>query len=402
MEIDLMGQYYTSINSSKQSGVFALIVHLREPINYEILQLATNDLMRRLPFLNGRIRKGFFHYNFEKLNTFAPVHPESSEPLFSDYYNYGSRHMIRVTYGKRHFTIKTTHSICDGRGLSKFTSALIVRYYELLGIMINKGEIIDCNDKFDPEEAEDGVNKYMSNPPKVIPEKEERNKLVYRIESSENKSDHILTECFDAKMIKNQAKKYHLSISQYILTLIFQTIAEKREKENDDGLISGSVQIDCRGFFPSKTFRSFVTAKNIIMPETQNFTDMAVQIRKQFNDINKEYIHANLYNQRKLYQMGRYIPRFIKVHIMRMVSRMEASNSTTGLSNLGLIKLPSEIENRIDRIEFPIAIEQGFSNFFSCATIGNTLTLTATFRDEAREVVENVMRAMKNQFNQES
>lgn len=397
MEIDLMGQYYTSINNNKQSGVFALIVHLKESVDPEILQFATNDLMRRLPFLNGRVKKGFFHYNFEKLKTFAPVQPESSEPLFSDYYNYGNRHMIRVTYGSHHFTIKTTHSICDGRGLSKFTSALIVRYYELLGIKVNKGEIIDCNDDFDPEEAEDAVNKYMSNPPKLTPEKEETNKLVYKIEASENMSEHILTECFDAKEIKMRAKKYNLSISEYIMALIFRTMAEQRDKENEGGMISGSVQIDCRRFFPSKTFRSFVTAKNITMPETPNFTEMAAHINKQFKAIDKEYIHANLYNQRKLYQMGRYIPRFIKVHIMRMVSKMEASNSTTGLSNLGMIKLPSEIENRIKYIEFPIAIEQGFSNFFSCATVGNTLTLTATFRDVGREAVENVMRAMKSE-----
>lgn len=165
MEIDVIGQYYTSINNSKQPGVFALSVYLKEEINPKILQQAANDLIHRLPFLNGRVKKSFFDYQYEFLRTLAKIEPDDQEPLFCDYYNKGDRHMIKIVYGRQHFTVKTTHSICDGRGLLRFTTSLIVRYFELLGLNADKGGVIDCNGKFATEEAEDASKRFMTEPP---------------------------------------------------------------------------------------------------------------------------------------------------------------------------------------------------------------------------------------------
>ena len=81
MEIDVIGQYYTSINNSRQSGVFALSVHLKEPVNPQILQQASDDMMHRLPFMNGRVKRSFFHYEYEILETLAKVEPDGNEPL---------------------------------------------------------------------------------------------------------------------------------------------------------------------------------------------------------------------------------------------------------------------------------------------------------------------------------
>ena len=63
MEIDVIRQYYTSINNSKELGVFALSVYLKEEVNPKILQQAANDLTHRLPFLNGRLKNGLFIMN---------------------------------------------------------------------------------------------------------------------------------------------------------------------------------------------------------------------------------------------------------------------------------------------------------------------------------------------------
>ncbi|GCF94649.1 hypothetical protein NRIC_25400 [Enterococcus florum] len=126
--------------------------------------------------------------------------------------------MIRITYDQTHFTVKTTHSICNGMGLTTFTKALIVRYYELLGLSVSKGDIIVCADRPDPEESEDATKIYMSTPPNIIRKEMTMKETVYQIGISKTSSDHILTECFAANKIKIAAKKNHLSFSQYILT----------------------------------------------------------------------------------------------------------------------------------------------------------------------------------------
>lgn len=396
MEIDVIGQYYTSINNGKQPGVFALSVYLKETVNPKILQQASDDLMRRLTFVNGRLKYGFFHYKYEVLKILAKVEPDSNEPLFCDYYNKGSRHMIKIVYGQQHFTVKATHSICDGRGLSKITSALIVHYFELLGVDVDKDDIIDCKGKFKLEEAEDAPKRFITEPPKINRKKTPSKSEIYRIKYSKTSTQQVLSKSFDVGKIKAAAKAFDVTISQFILSHIFRIIAKKRDAEGEKGQITGNVQIDCRNFFPSKTLRSFVVDTTIIMPQNRDFSEMTRQIKNQFNEITKDCVQGKLYEYQKMYQGARYIPRVIKTLFMKRITRLEGARVTTGISNLGLIKLPTEIEYRIERLEFPIAIEQEFSNFFSCVTIGNTLTLTATFQEEGRGIVEEVMKTMED------
>ena len=396
MTLDIVGQYYSSINTSKQPGVFALSVYLKEPVQVQILQQAANDLMQRLPFMNGRLGYGFFDYKYKILGTFQAVVPYDNEPLFTDYYNKGSRHMIRVLYGKNHFTVKTTHSICDGRGLSKFTKALIVRYFELLGVDIkDKGDIIDCNETPKAEESEDATKRFMTNPPEGYQKKTPKKENAYHIKFSKSSPQNIISKNFDADKIKEAAKTVDATITEYILAHIFYALAKRRDTAGEKGIITGTIPIDCRSFFPSETLRSFVASAEITMPENTDFPQMIKLIKAEFKKITKYSVHEQLYEHQKMYNDIRFVPRIIKNLLMRMITKWEAAEISTGISNLGLIQLPEEIENHIEHIEFPIALEQDFSNFFSCVTIGNTLTLTATFREEGRDFVNEVMNRLR-------
>ena len=397
MTLDLIGQYYSSINTSKQTGVFALSIYLREPVQVETLQQATNDLMQRLPFMNGRLKYGFFNYKYEILDTFATLQPYDNEPLFGDYYNKESRHMIRVFYGKTHFTVKTTHSICDGRALSKFTKALILRYFELLGLDIkDKAGIIDCNENPDPEEPEDATKRFMSKCPEGYQKKTTPRKNVYRIKFSKSSPQNILNKKFKADKMKEAARTYDATITEYILAHIFYVLAKKRDTAKEKGQIIGTIPIDCRSFFSSKTLRSFVGSIEVTMPEGTDFPQMLEHIKSEFKEITKYSVHQQLYEYQKSYHYARFVPRIIKALYMKIMTKWEATEISTGISNLGLIKLPEEIESHIDYMEFPIAPEQDISNFFSCVTIANTLTLTATFREEGRDFVNEVMSRLES------
>ena len=413
MELDVVGQYYSSINTSKQSGVFALVVVLGESVQPQVLQQAADDLMKRLPFMNGRLKYGFFHYKYEILKDFAKIVSDNEEHLFSDYYNKGSRHMIRIVYGEKHFTVKTTHSICDGRGLSKFTKALIVRYFELLGVKVDKEDIIDCNGKFEAEEAEDALRRFVNylpgkkmekllkNERKKPAEKEEekshKKKKIYQTKYSKSSPRQILTKSFGADEIKRAAKEYGITVSEYILAHIFCAVAKERDMAGERGQIIGDVPIDCRSFFPSKTLRSFVTSVDIVMPEEKDFAVMVKGMKEQFEGITKESVYEQLYEYQKMYHRVRFVPRVIKALYMRIITCAEATEASTGLSNLGVMKLPAEIESRIERMEFPIALEKDFPLFFSSVTVGNTLTLTAGFREEGRGIAREVMRSLEKE-----
>ena len=151
IELDLLGQFFSAIVDIKQPGGFSITTHLKEPVIPETLQQAVNDLMRRLPFLCSRLQRGFFWYHQEVLSDPPQIIAENNLPVFSDYYNYGRGHVLRILYGEKYFKVETLHSICDGRGLQNIACALLFRYFELLGVNVNKGEIVDCADSFHPE-----------------------------------------------------------------------------------------------------------------------------------------------------------------------------------------------------------------------------------------------------------
>ena len=399
MELDLIGQYYASIINHKQSGVFALCVHLTERLNPQVLQQAANDLMCRLPFLNGRLRRGFFHYKFEILKAPPEIRPAGNGPLFCDYYNSGSRHMINIIYGERDFTVRTTHSICDGRGLSKITAALLVRYFELLGVtMADRGDIIDCAMPFQAEEAENAYERFVEKRPAKLAKKREAagEAGVYHPKYAKSASQQVLTKLFDGGKLKVQSKAHGVTITEYILAKIFEGVRQEREAAGEKKPISAMIPVDCRSFFPSKTLRSFVSSANITMPETKDFSDMLQEIAVQFREISQECMQADINELQNMYHSARYVPRVLKAWFMRLIARSESAGQTTGFSNLGRIQLPREIESRVARFEFSISLEHDTPYFFSCVTVGNALAFTASFREEGRKVVEAVMEGLED------
>lgn len=394
IELDFLGQFYASIINSEQPGVFSISAYLKTSINPAVLQQAVNDLMKRLPFLNGRLRDGFFWYEHEVLEKPPEIVPiKKSSPSFSDYYNSGEGHVIRVLYGESHFTVEAIHSICDGRGLSKIVSALLVRYFELLGEEIDKANIIDCLGTLHLEEVEDAFLRYANLAPKFHSKKkkESLNIKAYRPVYSKHAKQQVITQKYDTKRLKKVAKDHNLSITGYILACIFKAIAEKRPANESKKPITASMPIDCRSYLPSKTLRSFVSNTTIIMPETTNLIEMSKGIKSQLEAIDKDFIHQDIKEKQRLYNKTRYIPRAFKKLLMKWMERSEANGNTTGLSNLGVVKLPEEIENLVDRLEFAISLEQETPYYFSCVTMGDTLTLTATFKDVGYDVIKTVM-----------
>ena len=396
VELDLVGQFYASIISREQSCVFAVSAYLKEHVQPIVLQQAVNDLMRRLPFLNGRLKRGFFHYKYEFLAEPPQVKPSSEEPLFCDFFSRGSGHMISVSYGERHFTVQTTHVACDGRSLAKLASALLVRYFKILGVESGKNDVINCTEFFRAEEAENAYERYVKRP---VQSDAKPAIKAYRYKSSKSAKHHVLTQVFDAGKLKEVSRSHNATITEFILMQIFRSIAKERDAKKDKRPITALIPIDCRSFLPSKTLRSFVSGVTITMPETNDASQSIQQIKLQLSEkINKDAVLKDISEIQNMYHSARYVPRILKKVFMKIFARSEASNNTTGFSNVGPVKLPREVEDRVEQMEFLISLEHDSPYFFSCITVGDALALTTTFRDEGRFVAETVMEAVKSRL----
>ena len=390
IELDLVGQYYAAIIDRNCSGVFAITVYLKETVNPKVLQQAFNDLMIRLPFLNGKLQKGFFHYKHKLLQELPKTQPISNQAWYDAYYNQGAGHMVSVIYCTNHFTVRTTHSICDGRGISRIARALTVRYFQLLGVKMELADIIDCDQDFNKEEMENAYVRYATKEKIKITQTQKKIK-AYHSNITRSAKTYLETTIIDVNRLKIVAKKYNATITEYILAQIFLAIKQERDNQKDKRPITALIPIDCRTFFPSLTIRTFVMATTITMPETNDLKEMITQIKGQFENIQRSQLQAEINEFNCLYKLIKYIPRVIKRAIMRLFAKIEAQTITTGFSNLGLVTLPKELENRVTHLEFPISLENNTPYFFSCIALENNLAFSATFKEEGKELVKAVL-----------
>ena len=371
IKLDHLGQLCAAISSEKNPCVFSVGIHLKEPLLPCRLQEAVNDIMKRLPHMNVREYSGFMNYYNQLLNKPLKIEKENGEKPCRFFVKGSS--LLRIIYGKRHFILEAFHSVCDGRGLALVASSLLIRYYEIMGEKLDKNNFIDCMGAAHIEETEDAYVRYAN----IRKSKSEKVENVY-VPKYTSAEPQIVTRKFDLSKLKRKAKTYGVTITEYVMAHIFRELARQRAKDGSNKPITINVPIDCRSFFPSGSLRNFVSHKIIKMPESLVFKEIVLSIKKQLAEITSDYVQDKISDAERMKRLGRFVPLFVKKWIIRSVGQSISAGCSTDFSNLGLIKLPAEIQGKIDMYTFALAVVPNTPYQFACVAIGNTLTLTIT------------------------
>jgi len=409
IELDPVGQFYAATISDACPGTFRVSAHLRECVNLEILQKAVNDLIRRLPFLGGHLRSSFFRYYNEIHAQPLQIEPERDIPAFGRCHKKGRDHLLRVLCGEKGFTIETTHIVCDGRSLAKIMTALLTRYFELLGATVDKSGIIDCFGAMRVEEAENAFAQHVSSmQPKeakdvfmryAAAQNSGKPKTAYRLGLSQPATSRIISKRFDAAKIKVAAGERGVTVSEFILAHIFKAIAEERKGRGSADPIAAMLPVDYRTFFPSETLTNFAMGKVILMPETDDFSETLRLIKSQFEKIDAVWASDDIVGFAKVASFLRFIPLLIKKRLLKSMKRSASMGQSTTFSNLGLVKLPAEIESRLETLEFAFCPDTEQEPYaFACVTVGDALVLTASIGIEGVDTVDKLMLALDEQL----
>lgn len=405
LELDPVGLYYASVTSRTYPATYSVCAHLSEPVAPLVLQEAVNDLMRRLPFLNARLRRDFFWYYHEILAEPPVIVPAEKGHTFSAYYEGGTGHVLRVLYGERHFAVEALHSICDGRGLMKAMSALLERYFQILGITKESAGSIDWSAAARSEEAEDAYARYADagttdsstrttdSSTKETSSSPER--PVYRFDGSPLAPARFVTRTFDLASVRSAAKAHDATISEYVLAHIFRAIAEDRALRGHREPITALVPIDCRAFFPSETYLNFVADEIMAMPETNDLPEMVQGVRQRFRRIDADLVRSDINAYQRMRTAAPFLPRVVKTLISKRQERSGNSALTTTFSNLGLVRLPKEVEERVEKFEAILGPALGMRYEFGSVGFGNALTLTMTVSTEDRGLSERIAEGLE-------
>jgi len=358
---------------------------LKEALIPETLQNAVNSVMQRLAYMNTHLHRGFMDYYHKPLKKPPKIIHEQDMPALCRYFKKGKNHLIRVIYGEWHFTVEVLHTLCDGSSFVWVIKALLVRYFELLGLTVEKDGVLDCKGNMSAEEIENALLRYKN----LKKTKFDKAQDAYMPKYTPGDLQFI-TQNFDLEMIKALSKEQGMTISEYIISHIFLVLKKLRENEGSKKPIEVSIAVNCRRFIPTKSIQPFITNALIQMPETEEFSEFVKDIKKQFSMITSDFVFDKAGNLERLFRIGKLIPLFIKTPLMRIFGNADISEGTTLFSNLGYIELPQEIQSKVESFSFSIAPDEGVPYQFACVSTSNTLTLTAICIAQESDIIYRI------------
>ena len=360
-----------------QMAVFRLSVYLKEDIVPELLQMALTFTIKRFPSFATTVKKGVFWHYLDTAKRRYVIGQDNGLPCHPLKIARSGSQSFRVMYYKNRISVEFFHILTDGTGGLIFLKTLTAEYLRLTGMpsACTEGAL----DIGDPPRPEETANEFCR------AEKTDKSsgfvdKRAVQMSGklSKTRPFRVLHFNMNAKTLREAAKKHDATITAYILAQLF--LAGRYATDEFQGEMSIQVPVNMRKFYPSDTVRNFsmycgirlpigaVTSADGILPEiSRQLTEKAS--RKSMNEM--------MNSTKNMVNAVRYVPLFIKAPAARLVYGFLGDRIFSNtLSNLGVVKMPPELSEQIESMDFILGT--ALTNRAGCGlvTYGNTATLT--------------------------
>ncbi len=383
-KLDLSAIVYPTLQRKDFSSVYRLSVVLKEPVNPDILQQAADIALERFPTYKTAIHKGLFWRYLESNHKPGPfVQKDIKNPCMPMPFRSNNNYLIRIYYYQCRIALEVHHSLGDGLGAMCVLNTITAVYLRLLGHEISNGYfVIDVNQEPEEEEWEDAYQRY-ANADVRPPMKKEK---AYRVRGTKEPfyTLNVIDGIIPVSQVRKVAKSYNATVTEYLNAVLLYALLEKQKADRPHKLkpVKIAMPINLRQFFPSKTMRNFIT---MIYPGIDprlgdyTFEEILTQTHHYMRYyINNKFLRGDITTNLATQQNPfiRVVPLFIKDYVVRLFyTKIQDGNSSAGLTNLGVIKVPDNMAPFIER--FDVYMGQPFSSRTNCAiaSFGDTLTI---------------------------
>lgn len=391
-KLDLSAIVYPTLQRRDFSSVYRLSVLLKEPVKPDVLQQAVDMVLPRFPTYKSAIRKGLFWRYLEPNNRPGPfVQRDIKNPCMPMPFKENNRYLLRIYYYDRRISLEAHHSLGDGTGGMYVLQTIAAQYLRLLGASISCGGfVLDIHEKPNPEETEDAYMRYAN--ARVRPPRP--GEKTYRVRGTKEPfyTLNIINGILSSSEVKNTAKKYRVTVTEYLNAVLLYALLQKQESENPWKFLPVRIAmpVNLRRFFPSKTLRNFIT---MIYPSVDprlgdyTFEEIVLHVHNYMQYyIDEKFLRGdittNAATQRNIFI--RIVPLFLKDFVVRLFyTRVQDKNSSAGLTNMGMLQVPADMAPYLDR--FDICMGQPFSRRTNCAIVSFQNTLTICFASSIKE-----------------
>ena len=377
IKLDNAATIYPATIKRKYAALFRLTITLTEEIDKDILSESLNYILKRFPTFTYSLKEGFFWCYLEKIKTNPKIEKDSINPMIRR--DFDKKYLFRVRVYKNRIAIEYFHALTDGTGgmtfLLSLTSEYLHRKYNIKK-EYNK-LILNIEDTPTEDECNDAFLKYAHKKGALDHEKK-----AFHLKGTKINDNmiNIVTGIIDTNQIKNIAKKYNATITEYVtsvLLLNLQKMSNNTKKE-----IKVSIPINLRNLYETKTLRNFSSYVNIGITNEKQYelNEIIKLVKKQLKDKTKEEkLNAKITGNVNLMKnfFIRRIPMFIKKHIMSFIeSVMGDGYITTTLSNLGNIELPNNMKKYVTDMNFILGKSRGKTHAVTMIGYNNKLYIT--------------------------
>ncbi len=391
MPIDNVGKIYPASRTANWYNVFRLSMTLTETVDREVLQSALDVTIRRFPSIAVRLRRGVFWYYLEEIPHAPKIQDEKAYPLVRMPFDDVRHCAFRVIIYRERIACEFFHSVTDGNGAIVFLKSLVAEYLtEKYGVAIPAElGVLDRLEEPKEEEYTDLFPRYKGPVSKSRSEADS-----YRIKGTPEDDGfcHVTTFMLKTDELKARAHELGVTLTAYLSAALTLALIGMQHEDNSclarEREVKVLLPVDLRRIYGVDTLRNFMLyVSPSVDPRLGDYTlpEIAAIIQKKMQlEITEKNMSAmittNMKDEENMF--NKLAPLFLKNFVMKIFFLLFGEKkSTMTLSNLGIVKLPSEMERFVKRVDFNLATQA--SGPYNAAVI--------TYRDTAYlNIVRNI------------
>ncbi|NHJ48084.1 MAG: hypothetical protein FK733_09880 [Asgard group archaeon] len=362
--LDNAATIFSLVNSDRITCLFRLSATLENPIEKELLQQALNNTIERFPYYKVELRRGLFWYYWESNPGKPIVIDDSRNPMQKMPITKRGIFPFRVRVFNSRIAVEFHHSITDGTGALIFLKTLIAEYFFLKGIeKVDWQDVFRLDDQPHPEEYEDG---YKKNYQETIPSPSRLSKGFHLPYNLEPKGIYNLTTgIMDVKEILKVSRALNVTLTEYLIAVYLDALQDilfnlpyNLRKKNMKP-IRIMVPVNLRKIFPSQTMRNFSL---MVTPEIDprlgrhSFSEILKHVYHYMRvEVSDKFINQQVARnvRGELHPLVRAVPLPIKKLFGKIIyNSFGRSGHSGGLTNLGRVTMPEELNHYIKDIQF--------------------------------------------------
>ncbi|HEY8364044.1 MAG TPA: hypothetical protein VIK84_00610 [Haloplasmataceae bacterium] len=364
MKLDNAAKIYPLVESDFLTTVFRFSITLNIDIDKDILLKALNNIIKRFPYYKVTLKKGIFWYYLEENKQDLLVFKDEDLPCRRMLKEDNNGYLFRVLYIDKKISIEFNHILGDGTACLIFLCTLTHEYLRLVGINVSINEWIkDINEEVDEKEFEDSHSIIGKKHLHTHNKKLKVIKNVFHIKGRIlNRKKYLITYgIMDAQNLYETAKKFKASITVFLTSLYLETLLEIQKetvKKRKRKPVAIQVPINMRKRLDSVSMRNFsLFIRPYLYPDEDYSFEKIIEIVKDYfteyttND-NLLALMVQNYRTEKT-PFVRLLPLVLKSLITPLIYKAVGADTYSGtISNIGMVKLPNDMEEYVQRIDF--------------------------------------------------